>query len=119
MVLPSHPHMLRVLSESLVKQSGKTLNIVMECDASINITKQLVIDNGVCTVLPLAAVREDLRDGRLQVAPLSDPAVVRDIGIISSRNRPPMASQWEVLRTIRHEMTRLVAEGAWPDAFLP
>ncbi|MFL9913117.1 LysR family transcriptional regulator [Paraburkholderia sp. RL17-337-BIB-A] len=118
MVLPSHPHGLRVLSESLVARFAKTLDISMECDASVYITKQLVAENCGCTVLPLAAVQEELRSGLLQATPLVGPDVVRDVAIISGRNRPPIPSQWQVLRTVRQQMTQLVESGAWPDTAL-
>jgi hypothetical protein len=44
--------------------------------------------------------------------------VTRDVAIVSGRNRPPIASQWQVLRTVRQQMTSLVESGAWPDAVL-
>jgi LysR family nitrogen assimilation transcriptional regulator len=118
LVLPTHPHGLRVLAESLAARHSTPLDISMECDASVYITKQLVAENCGCTILPLAAVREEMRAGVLQAAPLTDPEVVRDVAIVSGRNRPPVPSQWQVLRTVRQQMTSMVESGAWPDTVL-
>jgi DNA-binding transcriptional LysR family regulator len=118
MVLPSQPHGLRVLAESLVARAGKSLQISMECDASVSITKQLVAENCGCTILPLASVAEEVKRGVLQAAPLVMPEVIRDVAIITSRNRPPISGQWQVIQTVRHEMTRLVEEGLWEAAKL-
>ena len=118
MLLPSHPHGLRVLAESLAARFSKQINLSMECDASVYITKQLVAENCGCTILPLAAVQEEIRSGTLQARPLTSPEVYRDIAIISGRNRPPIPSQWQVLRTVRQQIVRLVESGAWPDTTL-
>ncbi len=118
LVLPSHPHGLRVLADSLASRFSKLLTLSMECDASVYITKQLVAENCGCTILPLAAVQEEVRAGRLQATPLSAPEVVRDVAIISGRNRSPIPSQWQVLRTVRQQIVKLVENGIWPDAVL-
>jgi len=118
LVLPARPHGLRVLAESLVARHAQSLDVSMECDASVYITKQLVAEDCGCTILPLAAVRDEVRQGVLLAAPLGDPEVTRDVAIISGRNRPPIASQWQVLRTVREQMSLLVRAGDWPDAEL-
>jgi LysR family nitrogen assimilation transcriptional regulator len=107
-----------VLAESLVARHGKTLQVSMECDASVYITKQLVAENCGCTILPLAAVREEIRAGLLQAVPLVQPDVLRDVAIVSARNRPPVPSQWQVLRTVAGQMRLLVESGEWPDTAL-
>jgi LysR family nitrogen assimilation transcriptional regulator len=116
LVVPTRPHGLRVLAESLVARHSKTLRVAMECDASVYITKQLVAENCGCTILPLAAVHDEVNAGVLQAAPLIEPEVVRDVAIVSGRNRPPIPSQWQVLRTVGEQMRALVEGGHWPDA---
>ncbi|HEV7618867.1 MAG TPA: LysR family transcriptional regulator [Burkholderiaceae bacterium] len=118
MVLPSQPHGLRVLAESLVARFSKSLQISMECDASIYITKQLVAEGCGCTILPLASVQDEVRRGVLKAAPLVMPDVIRDVAIILPRNRPPIAGQRQVTQTIRQEIARLVESGQWGDATL-
>lgn len=114
LILPSQSQGLRTRAESMVARYSKSLNIAMECDSSVHITRQLVVENCGCTMLPVAAVFEELQAKKLQATRL-DPDVVREVAIISSRNRPPIPAQWQVLRTIREIMAALVRSGGWPD----
>jgi LysR family nitrogen assimilation transcriptional regulator len=118
LVLPAHPHGLRILAQSLVARFSKPLNLSMECDASVYITKQLVAENCGCTILPLVSVLEEVQKGSLQAVPLTDPEIVRDVAIISARNRPPIPSQRNVLETVRQQIVHLVKSGAWAGATL-
>jgi LysR family nitrogen assimilation transcriptional regulator len=118
LVLPAHPHGLRVLAQSLTARFSRPLNLSMECDASVYITKQLVAENCGCTILPLVSVQEDVEKGTLQAAPLINPEIIRDIAIISARNRPPIPSQRHVLETVRQQIVQLVNSGAWAGATL-
>ena len=116
LVLPSPPHGLRSLAQDVAAAAGHTLDIAMECDASVYITKQLVAEGCGCTILPMAAVLEEVSRGQLKAFRLIDPEVIREVLLICSQNRPPMARQWEVLQLIKLEIHRLVRDGAWPDA---
>jgi LysR family nitrogen assimilation transcriptional regulator len=116
LVLPSHPHGLRILADDLCGRFGKTPQISIECDGSVYITKQLVAENCGCTLLPLASVVGEISEGLLRAVPLSHPEVIRDVAIVSSRNRPPLAGQWALTQAFRHEIARLVHDGLWPDA---
>jgi LysR family nitrogen assimilation transcriptional regulator len=118
LVLPAHPHGLRVLAESLTARFSRSVNLSMECDASVYITKQLVAENCGCTILPLVAVQEEMRKGTLQAVPLINPEIIRDVAIISARNRPPIPSQRQVLETVRQQIVHLVKNGAWAGATL-
>jgi DNA-binding transcriptional LysR family regulator len=118
MILPSTPHGLRLLAESLAHKSGVSLDIALECDASTNVTKRLVEEGCGSTILPLAAVADEVAQGRLRTARLVDPEVVREVAIATAKNRPPVTQLWGITQTIRQEVTRLVANGRWPDAQL-
>lgn len=117
LIFPSHSQGLRTRAEAFVARYQKTLNIAMECDASVHVTRQLVVENCGCAMLPIGAVFEELQARKLQATRL-EPDVVRDVAIISSRNRPPIPAQWEVLRTIRRIMIKMVKDGNWPDTEL-
>jgi DNA-binding transcriptional LysR family regulator len=118
LILPSTHHGLRLQAQSLADAAGISLNIALECDASTSVTKQLVEEGCGCTILPLAAVADEVAQGRLRSARLVDPEVVRDVAIATARNRPPVAQLWGILRTIREQITHIVAAGTWPDAEL-
>jgi DNA-binding transcriptional LysR family regulator len=118
LILPSTPHGLRLLAESLVQKAGVSLNIALECDASTNVTKRLVEEGCGSTILPLAAVADEVAQGRLRTARLVDPEVSRDVAIATAKNRPPVTQLWGITQTIRQEITQIVANGCWPDAQL-
>lgn len=118
LILPSTPHGLRLLAESLASRLGITLNVVMECDASTSVTKRLVQEGCGYTLLPLAAVSDELAAGRLHAMPLAHPSPQRDVALATSRNRPPVAEQWDITRIIRREVQSIVASGGWPGATL-
>lgn len=118
LILPGTPHGLRLLAESLASRLGIALNVVLECDASTSVTKRLVQEGCGYTLLPLAAVSDELASGRLTAVALADPAPQRDVALATSRNRPPVAEQWDITRIIRREVQTIVANGGWPGATL-
>jgi DNA-binding transcriptional LysR family regulator len=118
LILPGTPHGLRLLAESLASRLGITLNVTLECDASTSVTKRLVQEGCGYTLLPLAAVSDELAHGRLTAVPLAAPAPQRDVALATSRNRPPVAEQWDITRIIRREVQTIVAQGGWPGATL-
>lgn len=118
LILPSTPHGIRLLVESLAARHGFTPDIVLECDASISQTKRLVMQGCGCTVLPLAAVNEELADGRLRSLRLVAPEVRRRVGIAPGRNRVIPSGLWKIIGLVKAETARLVESGGWPDAVL-
>ena len=116
LVMPSRPNGLRVLAESLMARHSKALNVSMECDASVGITKQLVIEGCGCTILPMASVHDEVTRGILQAVPLTNPDVFRDVAIITPQNRPPILHQRQVVGTVRKLILSLVEDGHWIDA---
>jgi DNA-binding transcriptional LysR family regulator len=118
LILPSTHHGLRLLAESLAQKAGIRLDIAMECDTSTNVTRHLVEQGEGCTLLPLAAVAEEVAQGRLRTARLVEPDVVRDVVIASARNRPPVPHLWDISQALRQEMAQIVNGGGWPDASL-
>lgn len=118
LILPSTPHGIRLLVESLAARHGFTPDIVLECDASISQTKRLVMQGCGCTVLPLAAVDEELADGRLRSLRLVAPEVRRRVGIVPGRNRVIPSGLWKIIGLVKTEIARLVEARGWPDAVL-
>ena len=118
LILPSAPHGLRHLAESLASRSGISLHIAMECDASISVTKRLVQNGCGYTLLPLAAVAEEVAQGTLKAARLVGADVSRDVALATARNRPGGSALWNVMQTVRQEVRHIVAAGAWPDTEL-
>jgi DNA-binding transcriptional LysR family regulator len=118
LVLPSTPHGLRLLAESLTEKAGVRLKVALECDGSTALTKRLVAAGCGHTLLPLASVAEEVAQGKLQAARLVDPPVHREIAIATSRNRPALPELWDITQLIRQEATAVVESGGWPGASL-
>lgn len=118
LILPSTHHGLRLLAQSLAEKAGITLNISVECDASTSVTKRMVLAGSGCTLLPLAAVAEEVAQGRLLTARLVDPQVTREVAIATSKNRPTVVELWGIIHIIRQEITNIVSTGGWPGAQL-
>lgn len=119
LILPSTHHGLRVLAESLAARHGFTLQITLECDGSISLTKRLVMAQCGCTLLPAASVIEEVASGRLRCVPLANAAVVRDVAIAWPLNRVMPDGVWRVAQMIRELAAGLVEAGDWPGAALP
>jgi len=118
LILPSAPHGLRHLAESLASRSGISLHVAMECDASISVTKRLVQNGCGYTLLPLAAVAEEVAQGTLKAARLVGADVSRDVALATAKNRPNAAALWNVIQTVRQQVRHIVKSGGWPDAQL-
>ncbi|MBN3855896.1 LysR family transcriptional regulator [Paraburkholderia sp. Ac-20340] len=119
LILPSTHHGLRVLAESLAARHGFTLQIALECDGSISLTKRLVMAQCGCTILPAASVIEEVAQGRLRCVPLANAAVVRDVAIAWPLNRVLPDGVWRVAQMIRELAAELIEAGDWPGATLP
>ncbi|WP_036166138.1 LysR family transcriptional regulator [Massilia sp. 9096] len=118
LILPSTHHGLRVLVETLAARYGFSANIALECDGSISITKRLVLERCGCTVLPSAAVVEEVAAGRLKTYRLVQPSIRREVAIVWPKNRVTPDGLWAVTQIIRQRAAALVREGAWPDTVL-
>jgi DNA-binding transcriptional LysR family regulator len=118
LILPSTHHGLRVLVDMLAARHGFATQIALECDGSIALTKRLVREHCGCTVLPSAAVIEEVAAGQLKSYRLVDPAIQREIALVWPKNRATPEGMFAVTQIIRQCTRALVEEGAWPDAVL-
>ncbi|WP_174365430.1 LysR substrate-binding domain-containing protein [uncultured Caballeronia sp.] len=118
LILPSTHHGLRMLVESLATRHGFSLNVAFECDGSISLTKRLVLANCGCTVLPSAAVVEEMAAGRVKCFRLENPPVTRDVGLFWPQHRAGAGGIWQVSRLIRDCAETLVRRNDWPGTQL-
>ncbi|AHL75109.1 LysR family transcriptional regulator [Stutzerimonas stutzeri] len=119
LILPSTHHGLRLLVESLANRHGFSSNVALECDGSISITKRLVLEKCGCTVLPEAAVIEEVQAGRLKTYRLAGHDVQRTIAMVWPKNRIAADGLWVVSQIIRQRATDMVEQGMWPGACSP
>jgi len=118
LILPSTHHGLRLQVASLAARNGFVPQIAVELDGSIALIKRLVMDGCGGTLLPEAAIREELAAGTLKSCRLTDPEVHRQVGLVLARNRVVPDGLWDIVRLIKDEVVRLVESGDWPDASL-
>ncbi|MCC2676758.1 MAG: LysR family transcriptional regulator [Ramlibacter sp.] len=114
LVLPSTPQGLRALAESWAQRHGKRLTLAMECDGSTFMTRRLVQAGLGCSILPLAAVHEDVSRGLLQAVRLEGRDALRAVALATAQNRPPVADLWQITRLLREVIAELVVTGQWP-----
>ncbi|MCW2720280.1 LysR family transcriptional regulator [Pseudonocardia sp.] len=117
MVMPAAPHGLRTLIDGAAARAGVSFDIAAEANA-MSVQKQLVAAGVGWSVLPAIGVVDDIADGVLSGAPLSEPDVRRSIVLArsGSGDTPPAVA------ATAHELTRrlhdVVAHGGWPSARL-
>ncbi|WP_270933559.1 LysR family transcriptional regulator [Falsiroseomonas oryzae] len=87
LVLPSREHGLRQHIEAAVAQAGVALHVGVEIESLVHM-KELVRDGDRFTILPFAAVREEIRDGSLIARRIVEPVLRRPIALAVSADRP-------------------------------
>lgn len=114
LILPSTPQGLRALVESWAQRHGKRLTVAMECDGSTSMTRRLVRAGLGCSVLPMAAVHEDVSRGMLQAVRLEGMDALRPVALATAQNRPAVTDLWQITRLLREVVAGLVTTGQWP-----
>lgn len=104
LVLPSAPSAVRLLLNQLAKRAHINLNVVMEAD-SAQIQKAAAAHAGVYTVIPLHAMADELKSGRLQASRIVEPRIDRDIALGTTSARPASHASREVAKLIRGILT--------------
>ncbi len=114
LILPSTAHGLRAIAEAMAQRCGLPLQVMIESDGSSAVTRQLVRAGLGSTLLPLAAVADEVARGEMRAQRIVQPDIVRDIALATARNRPPPLAHWEMQQVIRQAMGVLVCQGLWP-----
>jgi DNA-binding transcriptional LysR family regulator len=104
LIMPAPPHGLRTLIDSAGATADVQLTIRAEAN-TMRVQKQLVIEGMGWTVLPRIGVAQEIADGVLAGAPLTDPELLRSIVLARSRGtRVPAA-----VEIVTQELSRRVA----------
>ena len=105
LILPSSPHGLRRLLDTVATDRKIMLNIPIEADSFDSILT-LVIANLGCSVLPMAAIQEELASKQLQASLLIEPEVTRTLILATPKNRPTVRGFPQIARAIKAELKR-------------
>ncbi len=112
LILPSHPHGLRVLVETLLGKIKVIPEVECEID-SLSATLDLVERGVGYGILPYASVIKQVRAGTLVVMPIVEPRMSRQLVLATSTQRPTTIATRSLARTVKELVRDLVSEGIW------
>jgi LysR family nitrogen assimilation transcriptional regulator len=107
LILPSQSHLVRRVAESAAIAIGQELRIFYEVD-SVTMIKELVKRGLAPTILPIAAVHEEVEDGKLFFSHINNGNFRRTLFLLRSARRPPSRS----VDLIHAEVRDLIGEFA-------
>ncbi|MGY4257724.1 LysR family nitrogen assimilation transcriptional regulator [Bradyrhizobium sp. USDA 4516] len=112
LVLPSRGHGLRGIVEEGARSAAIDLHISVEAD-SLGAMVDLVRNGFGATILPLAPIYDQVKQGILSAAPIVQPAPVRKLVLAYSADRPASPAAGFVGRTFVEIATDLVKRDIW------
>lgn len=107
LILPGPQQGLRRLVERAARKLDRTLDIPVEAD-SVQTMKDLVARGLGWTILPLAAVRDEVAAGSLSASPISAPQLTRTLVIAESLSRQTTHAVRLFRDTLRDEVQDMV-----------
>jgi LysR family transcriptional regulator, nitrogen assimilation regulatory protein len=111
-ILPSAPNGLRTAMDAMARQQRITLAPAVEAD-SLPLQKLLVEKEQLYTVLPLHAVWNEVAEGRLQAARISDPPFQRTVAMATSKSKGPARAVTAVASLIVRIVDEMAVAGMW------
>ncbi len=110
--LPSHPHGLRVLVDSIFSKLGVPLSVEFEIEA-LTANLKLAEEGSAYTILPYAAVQSLVVDGKVRVWAIEEPRFSRQLVLATSTQRPMTLTTRTLARMVRLQVQELVSRGVW------
>jgi LysR family nitrogen assimilation transcriptional regulator len=112
MILPGPQHGLRQLIEQEAKRLGTSISVHIEIDAMMHVPLLIATGEGY-SILPLPAIRDELKAARISIARIGDGAMRRTICLVRNSNQvvTKASARCEDL-TIKVLMS-LIERGAW------
>jgi LysR family nitrogen assimilation transcriptional regulator len=115
LILPESRHWIRRLIDGAAFRHGVLLDRVQQADG-VALTKEMVRNGLGCTVLPLAAVRDEVARGALTFRAIEHEALVTLHAIACRRLDEPTPFVAELRGLLREVMVGLAASGEWAGA---
>jgi LysR family transcriptional regulator, nitrogen assimilation regulatory protein len=112
LIVPSRPHGLRVLLDSVCAEASLTFEVVLELDSMATI-KNLVREGDAVTILPFCGVYREVANGTLAARRIVSPSLTRTLIVGETVRRPKTPATAAVVKCLREEVQRLVAAGIW------
>jgi LysR family nitrogen assimilation transcriptional regulator len=112
LVLPSHSHGLRALIERAASKKKVNLDVQVEAD-SFRVLTSLVEEGLGFAFLPPSSVRDQVAEGKLEIAPIAKQAPMRELTVASPIDHPGSAAITAVTALLRGETAACRDEGFW------
>jgi LysR family transcriptional regulator, nitrogen assimilation regulatory protein len=113
LIVPSERHSLRRIIGSSVRLDPEAGGKVLELDGLIG-TLDLVRNSDWAAILPVVAVIDEVREGRLSAAPISDPDLRLDFLLVQTKDQPLSVASRHFLQLLKKALTQI--SRPWPDA---
>lgn len=113
LIVPSERHSLRRVIGSSVELDPEAGGKVLELDGLIG-TLDLVRSSDWAAILPVVAVIDEVREGRLSAAPISDPELRLDFLLVQTKDQPLSVASRHFLQSLKKALTQI--SRLWPDA---
>jgi LysR family transcriptional regulator, nitrogen assimilation regulatory protein len=112
LILPSEVHFSRRLVNMAAELEGRDLKVYCDMD-SLEATKELVVRGVADTILPIASVREDVKDAKLRTAKIKNHRLQRTLCMLQSARH----SRSSAIDLVSREIRSLILEFARDDSF--
>lgn len=113
LVLPGREHGLRRIIDEACAPERLELNVVAEIEA-LSSVKQATEAGIGDTVLPLGAVAQEVKEGRLRTALIDDERMARRVICAVHAGRPATLARSAVMALVCEVVRERVDSGAWP-----
>lgn len=117
LVLPGPRHAMRAIFQRCAQEAGISLNVPIEVDSLAGM-KDLVRGGYGATLLPLAPLHEDVAQGRLTAAALTDPLPTRRMALSFPGDRPTTRAARIAADAIALIVADMVGQGLWGGELL-
>lgn len=110
LVLPPTPNGLRLVLDQHARQQNIALDVALEVE-SLNTMKEVALCGHAMTILPLLAVDEEIRNGRLAAVEIVEPGLPRSIALGVTHHHPMSRAAKLVLSRLRALVPRVAGGG--------
>ncbi|WCM94734.1 LysR substrate-binding domain-containing protein [Acidovorax sp. NCPPB 2350] len=112
LILPSPPHGLRGLLDSMARREGISLNPAIDGN-SLQLQTLLVEREKLYAVLPLHAVWREREAGHLQAARIVSPSMRQTLSMVLARSKGPSRAVTAVTARIADLVDEMAKKGMW------
>jgi len=112
LILPSPPHGLRGVLDTMARREGISLNPAIDGN-SLQLQKLLVEHEKLYAVLPLHAVWSEREAGRIQAARIVSPSMQQTISMALARSKGPSRAVMAVTARITDLVNEMAKKGMW------